>query len=122
MLNTAAACTEEEFVKLGKNKRISLTILAVTKLGWAAAPFKKGKAGAAKKAVALADKDAVKPKPLFEAGEVHLATGQILSVKLYNFAKANANTDRGERDDSAVSTLRVGQARFFDFFVVAFSF
>ena len=109
MLNTPVACTGEEYMKLGKNRRVSMTILAVSKLGWANAPYKKGKAGAAKKA-SSGDKDAVKPKALFEVEEAHSTTGQVLAVRMYNFCKANANTDRGERDDASVSVLRVGQA------------
>jgi len=121
MLNTPAACTGEEFVKLGKNKRISVEILAVSKLGWAAAPFKKGKAGwAATKKAAASDKDQEKPKPLFEPEEVHPTTGQVLSVRLYNFCKASANTDRGSRDDSSVSVLRVGQVPFLFLFCFVF--
>jgi hypothetical protein len=107
MLNTPVPCTMEEFAKLGKNKRIAMTILAVSKLGWAMAPFKKTKPTAGKKA---ADKDAPKPKPLFEAEELAPLTKEILSVRLYNFLKANANTDRGDRVDDSVSLLRVGQA------------
>ena len=32
-----------------------------------------------------------------------------MSVKLYNFHKANSNFDKGDRDDSSVSVLAVGQ-------------
>ena len=35
--------------------------------------------------------------------------GEVLSVRLYNFVKANSNFDRGDRDDASASTVRVGQ-------------
>ena len=82
-----------------KAKRIVGTILSFPKLGFVSAPYvKKAKAG----------KDQpVPPKKLLEA--VECAGGEVISVDVYGFHKANSNYDKGPRDDECKSRLRIGQ-------------
>jgi hypothetical protein len=87
-------------------KRIMGTILGFPKLGFVSAPYSKKPAKASKYA---APKDpGFKPLPLLEAATT--VQGEVTSVRMYNFNKANSNFDKGERDDTSVSVLSVGQA------------
>ena len=84
-----------------KAKRIVGTILAFPKLGFVSAPY-------AKKAKAGAKDPAAPPQRLLEAESVSRG-GEVTAVKVYGFHKANSTFDKGPRDDSFVSTLRLGQ-------------
>ena len=79
--------------------KISVTILGVSKLGWAFAPFKK----------ATGNKKSVKDpnaKPLFEM----VRTGdKFTGVTMFSFKKVNSNFDRGDHDSSISATLHIGQ-------------
>jgi len=86
-------------------KRLIGTILAFPHLGYAKAPYKKpGKNAPAKRAGAV---DAP-TKPLLEVVS-RASDGQPLSVRVYNFLKANSNFDKGDRDDECFSELAIGQ-------------
>lgn len=85
-----------------KAKRIIGTILSFPKLGYVSAPYsKKAKPGA---------KDLSNPpKRLLEPATTN-EYGEVTSVRVFGFHKANSSFDKGVRDDECVSTLRVGQA------------
>jgi hypothetical protein len=83
-----------------KAKRIVGTVLSFPKLGFVSAPY-------AKKAKAGKDQP-VQPKRLLEPLTVG-QYGEVTSVKVYGFHKANSNYDKGPRDDDFCSTLRLGQ-------------
>ena len=106
-MHTPFPTTEDDRLSSGI-KRIAGTVVAIAKVGFMKAPYKKpsakqGKAPAKDKAIEA------RAQSLLEVDEVGEGTGEVLSVRLYNFAKANSNFDRGDRDDASVSTVRVGQ-------------
>ena len=83
-----------------KAKRIIGTILSFPKLGYVSAPYsKKSKPGKEQPSA---------PKRLLEAATTN-EYGEVTSVRVYGFHKANSNYDKGPRDDSCVSTIHVGQ-------------
>jgi hypothetical protein len=86
-------------------KRIIGTILGFPHLGFAKAPYKKASKNAPAKRAGAAE---VPTKPLLEV-VARAADGQPLSVRVYNFHKANSNFDKGERDDASTSELAIGQ-------------
>ena len=103
-LHTPVPYTAADWQESGQ-KRIMGTILGFPKLGFVSAPYSKK---AAKPGKYTAPKgEAAKPQPLLEAATT--VQGEATSVLMYNFNKANSNFDKGERDDTSVSTLSVGQ-------------
>ena len=128
-MHTPFPTTEED--RLSSNiKRIAGTVVAIAKVGFMKAPYKKPSAKPGKPAAKDKTLEA-RAQPLLEVDQVRRAvfarvwicggaglsrrvqasegTGEVLSVRLYNFVKANSNFDRGDRDDASVSTVRVGQ-------------
>ena len=86
---------------MGKT-RFTVTVLGVSHLGWAFAPYKKpsGNKKSAK------DPNA---KALFEV----IMDGDVLKgVRMYSFKKAKSNFDRDERDSSISSIIHIGQVIF----------
>lgn len=84
-----------------KAKRIVGTVVAFPKLGFVSAPYSKKAKAAAKDAQA-------QPKRLLEPSATGLY-GEVTSVRVYGFHKANSNFDKGARDDDFASTLHLGQ-------------
>jgi hypothetical protein len=106
-MHTPFPTTEDDRISSGA-KRIAGTVVAIAKVGFMKAPYKKpsgkpGKPAAKDKALEA------RAQSLIEVDEVGGGTGEVLSVRLYNFAKANSNFDRGDRDDASASRVRVGQ-------------
>jgi hypothetical protein len=97
--NSKIPCTKKEFLQMGTKVKISVTVLGVSKIGWAFAPFKK----------ATGNKKSVKDpnaKPLFEMVR---AGDKFTGVTMFSFKKANSNFDRGDHDSSISATLHIGQ-------------
>jgi hypothetical protein len=88
-------------------KRIVGTILGFPKLGFVSAPYTK-KPAKSSKYQPPKDPAASRPQPLLEP--VETSQGEVTAVKVYNFHKANSTFDKGDRDESSVSVLAVGQA------------
>jgi len=92
--------------------RISLGIVKIVKRGWGAAPYKKPKSTISKGVPnkSLSSKEMKDPtKPLFEecVYQGHEA------MKVYNYMKANNNTDKGVRADENFSIIQAGQTMTF---------
>ena len=84
---------------MGTKVKISVTILGVSKMGWAYAPYKK----------AIGNKKTVKDpnsRPLFELVK---SNDKFTGVTMFSFKKANSNFDRGDHDSSVFATLHIGQ-------------
>ena len=84
---------------MGTKVKISVTILGVSKMGWAYAPYKK----------ATGNKKTVKDpndRPLFELVK---SNDKFTGVTMFSFKKANSNFDRGDHDSSVFATLHIGQ-------------
>lgn len=105
-MHTPFPTTEEDRVS-SNIKRIAGTVLAIAKVGFMRAPYKKPSAKQGKAPAKDKSLDA-RAQPLLEVDQVSQSGGEVLSVRLYNFVKANSNFDRGDRDE-AYSTVRVGQ-------------
>ena len=97
--NSRIPCTAKEFASMGAT-RITVTVLGLSKLGWAKAPYKKPAMG--KKV--QQDPNA---KALFEVvkGEGNAVTG----VRFFSFKKAKSNFDRDDHDSSINVVINVGQ-------------
>ena len=106
-LHTPIPYTEGDW-KESEQKRIVGTIIGFPKLGFVSAPYSKKPAKSSKHNAAK-DNSGQRPLPLLEAAATD-QNGEITSVKMYNFHKANSSFDKGERDESSVSILCVGQA------------
>lgn len=114
VVNTPVPCTLDGVSKLGKARRVVLTVVGIQQLGWSRVPYKKARVSSvAKKGGKGDDARSGEPatKPLFERGEVR--DGVLQSLRAFNFFKASNNMDRGERDDASVSELRVGHTLVF---------
>ena len=85
-------------------KRIVGTIVGFPKLGFANAPYSKKPDKPSKYAP---PPPTTKPQPLLEPAAT--ANGEVTAVRMYNFLKGDTTFDKGDRDDSSVSTLAVGQ-------------
>jgi hypothetical protein len=96
--NTKIPCTAKEFDKMGKT-RFTVTVLGVSHLGWAYAPYKKPTGN--KKV----GKDP-NSKPLFE---MVIEGDAPKGLRVYSFKKAKSNFDRDERDSSVSAVLYIGQ-------------
>lgn len=105
-MHTPFPTTEEDRVS-SNLKRIAGTVVAIAKVGFMRAPYKKASAKPGK--APAKDAKALDARPLLEVDQTSEGTGEVLSVSLYNFVKANSNFDRGDRDEASVSKVRVGQ-------------
>jgi hypothetical protein len=103
-MHTPIPCTAEDWEESGQ-KRMSGTILAFPKLGFVSAPYSKKQSKTSKYAP---PPPPTKPQPLLEP--VETAQGEVTVVRMYNFHKGNSSFDKGDRDESSVSVLAVGQA------------
>jgi len=115
--NTKIPCTFAEFQAMGEKVKFSMTVLSVTCVGWAKAPYKKlmGK----KKAATGPDPNA---KSLFQLvkSEEPAESSAVVGVKINSFKKANSNFDRGDFDDSKSCVIHIGQVCvgvLFDFYI-----
>jgi hypothetical protein len=100
--NTKIPCTFAEFQAMGEKVRFSLTVLSVTCVGWAKAPYKKSNG-----------KKKVSPDPnsksLYQLVKSEDTSEAVVGVKINSFKKANSNFDRGDFDDSKSCVIHVGQ-------------
>jgi hypothetical protein len=103
-MHTQIPYTADDWQQSGQ-KRIIGTIIGFPKLGFVSAPYSKKPAKASK--YGAAKDTGVKPLPLLEAATT--VQGEVTSVRMFNFHKANSNFDKGERDETSVSILSVGQ-------------
>jgi hypothetical protein len=99
--NTKIPCTAKEFAAMGKT-RFTVTVLGVSHLGWAYAPFKK----------AAKDKKTVRDPNAKDLFELVVENEIVKGVKMFSFKKAKSNFDRDERDNETSATLHVGQVWF----------
>ena len=104
--HTPIPCTAQDWQESAQ-KRITATILGFPKLGFVSAPYSKKPAKASKHQPAR-DAGSFKPQPLLEP--VETSNGEVTAVRVFNFHKANSTFDKGDRDESSVSILMVGQA------------
>jgi len=103
-MHTPIPCTAADWQESGQ-KRIMGTILGFPKLGFANAPYSKKPAKASKYNPPPA---AAKPLPLLEA--VSTSGGEVTAVRIFNFNKGATTFDKGERDESSISILAIGQS------------
>jgi hypothetical protein len=103
--NAKIPCTLKEFAEMGSKVKFTVTVLGVSKLGWAYAPYKR--AAATKKQV----KQVKDPnsRPLFELMK---DSEGIKGVQMFSFKKANSNFDRGEHDPTVSACIHIGQVLF----------
>ena len=83
---------------MGKT-RFTVTVLGVSHLGWAYAPFKK----------ATKDKKTVRDGNAKDLFELVVESDVVRGVKMFSFKKAKSNFDRDERDNETFATIHVGQ-------------
>ena len=100
--NTKIPCTLAEFQAMGEKVKFSMTVLSVSCIGWAKAPFK----NASGKKKVVQDPNA---KNLYQLVRSEDDAGTVVGVKLNSFKRANSNFDRGEFDDSKSCVIHVGQ-------------
>lgn len=97
--HNAIPTTAEECGSM-KSKRIVGTVLGFPKLGFVSAPYaKKAKAG---------KEPPAQPKRLLESLTTN-QYGEVTSVKVFSFHKANSNYDKGPRDEDCTSVINIGQ-------------
>jgi hypothetical protein len=98
--NTRIPCTEEEFTKFGKS-HISFTVVAIKKLGFSYAPWKKNpKAGAPKQE---GTKKLFDEPQMFEYEQERV----FKSVNVYCFPR-EGKSDKGPRNEDYKGSLEVG--------------
>lgn len=102
--HTPIPYTAEDWQESGQ-KRIMGTIIGFPKLGFGSAPYVKKSAKASKYAQ---PGPTTKPMPLLEPAAT--SQGEVTAVRVFNFHKGQTTFDKGDRDDSSVSILAVGQA------------
>jgi hypothetical protein len=102
--NTKIPCTFAEFQAMGEKVKFSMTVLSVTCVGWAKAPYKKVMGN--KKKATGPDPNA---KSLFQLVKSEDSESSVVGVKINSFKKANSNFDRGDFDDSKSCVIHVGQ-------------
>lgn len=102
-MHTPIPCTAADCQESGQ-KRIMGTILGFPKLGFVSAPYSKKPAKVGKYAP---PPPTTKPLPLLEAATT--TQGEVTAVRIFNFHKGNTTFDKGDRDDTSVSILTVGQ-------------
>jgi hypothetical protein len=103
-MHTPIPYTAEDWQESGQ-KRMMGTILGFPKLGFVSAPYSKKPAKASK--YAPPKESTTRPMPLLEvASTTH---GEVTSVRMFNFHKGSTTFDKGERDETSVSVLAVGQ-------------
>jgi hypothetical protein len=100
--NSRIPCTAKEFASMGAT-RINATVLGISKLGWAKAPYKKPN----KDKKVQQDPNA---KALFEI--VRSGDSVVSGVRFFSFKKAKSNFDRDDHDSSINSVINVGQVKF----------
>ena len=105
-MHTPIPYTAADWQESGQ-KRIVGTILGFPKLGFVSAPYSK-KPAKSSKYQAPKDQGSSRPQPLLEP--VETSHGEVTAVRVFNFHKVNSTFDKGDRDDSSVSILTVGQA------------
>ena len=99
--NTVVACSGDSNTK---NKVVSLTILGVRSVGWSSVPW--SKKGKTKK-----DAEKIQTKPLFEVERYDGEPNRekvIGAVRVYSYQK-EGGTDKGLREDSSFSVVKIGQ-------------
>jgi hypothetical protein len=111
VVNTRIPCTSEEFTKQGKG-HISVTIVAIKKLGYAYAPWKKNPKG---------PKSTEPTKKLFDSPTMfsHGHEKTYESISVYTFPR-EGTFDKGPRNDAMKCQLEVGQT--FHFMLSEFMF
>ena len=103
IVNSRIPCTAKEFASMGAT-RINATVLGISKLGWARAPYKKPN----KDKKVQQDPNA---KPLFEV----VRNGDVVSgIRFFSFKKAKSNFDRDDHDSSINNVISIGQVIFID--------
>ncbi len=110
--NTEIPCTAKEAMARGDKLRFSVTVLEVSHVGFAYAPYKR----------ATGNKKVQKDpnaRPLFELMKVSRAgeggdgsVDFVGGVKMYSFKKTNSNFDRGEFDASKETLIHKGSVSF----------
>lgn len=114
--NTEIPCTAQEAMLRGDKLRFSVTVLEVSQVGFAYAPYKRATGN--KKV--QRDPNA---KPLFELTR-RSSEGQagefVGGVKMFSFKKANSNFDRGEFDASKETVIHKGSV--LSFFIHQFMY
>jgi len=105
--NTEIPCTAKEAMARGDKLRFSVTVLEVSQVGFAYAPYKR----------ATGNKKIQKDpnaRPLFELVRVSKEEhGEFVGgVKMFSFKKTNSNFDRGEFDASKETVIHKGSVSF----------
>lgn len=103
-MHTPIPYTADDWQESGQ-KRMMGTILGFPKLGFVSAPYSKKPAKASK--YAAPKEQTTRPQPLLEVATT--SSGEVTSVRMFNFHKGSTTFDKGERDDTSVSVLSVGQ-------------
>ncbi len=96
--NTRIPCNAHEFSIMGKT-RFTLTVLSVSNLGWAYAPYKKPSG----------NKKVPKDPNAKDLFEIIRSGDRVTGVRMFSFKKAKNNFDRDEHDSSISSEISIGQ-------------